>query len=156
MFFKRFYDDNLAQASYMIACEKTREAIIVDPNLDVAQYTRAAGAQRAAVRSRPARGPWIRPWPVRAERLPAVAPSLAEPGRWRAQDRWVEPEPVAEARSAPARSGVAREPRDRPKDARHGRALRRRPGHGQCSCGRSVPRERPDHDAVQEICGVAP
>jgi hydroxyacylglutathione hydrolase len=49
MFFKRFYDDNLAQASYMIACEKTREAIIVDPNLDVAQYTRAAGAQRVQI-----------------------------------------------------------------------------------------------------------
>lgn len=49
MLFKRFYDDNLAQASYMIACEKTREAIIVDPNLDVAQYTRAAGAQRVRI-----------------------------------------------------------------------------------------------------------
>jgi hydroxyacylglutathione hydrolase len=49
MFFKRFYDDNLAQASYMIACEKTREAIIVDPNLDVAQYARAAGAQRVRI-----------------------------------------------------------------------------------------------------------
>jgi hydroxyacylglutathione hydrolase len=49
MFFKRFYDDNLAQASYMIACDKTREAIIIDPNLDVAQYTRAAGAQRARI-----------------------------------------------------------------------------------------------------------
>jgi hydroxyacylglutathione hydrolase len=49
MFFKRFYDDNLAQASYMIACEKTREAIIIDPNLDVAQYARAAGVQRARI-----------------------------------------------------------------------------------------------------------
>jgi len=49
MFFKRFYDENLAQASYMIACETTREAIIVDPNLDVSQYTRAAGAERARI-----------------------------------------------------------------------------------------------------------
>jgi hydroxyacylglutathione hydrolase len=49
MFFKRFYDDNLAQASYMIACEKTCEAIIVDPNLDVAQYARAARAQRVRI-----------------------------------------------------------------------------------------------------------
>jgi hydroxyacylglutathione hydrolase len=49
MYFKRFYDENLAQASYMIACEKTREAIIIDPNLDVAQYARAAGAQRARI-----------------------------------------------------------------------------------------------------------
>lgn len=49
MLFRRFYDDNLAQASYMIACEKTREAIVVDPNLDVAQYTRAAGADRVRI-----------------------------------------------------------------------------------------------------------
>ena len=49
MFFKRFYDANLAQASYMIACEKTCEAVIIDPNLDVSQYTRAAGAQRARI-----------------------------------------------------------------------------------------------------------
>lgn len=49
MFFKRFYDENLAQASYMIVCEKTREAIVVDPNIDVSQYTREAGAQRARI-----------------------------------------------------------------------------------------------------------
>jgi hydroxyacylglutathione hydrolase len=49
MFFKRFYDDNLAQASYMIACDKTHEAIIIDPTLDVGQYARAAGAQRARI-----------------------------------------------------------------------------------------------------------
>src|SRR4051812_33862158 len=46
MLFRRFYDDNLAQASYMIACEKTREAIVVDPGADVGFYTRAAGADR--------------------------------------------------------------------------------------------------------------
>src|SRR3954468_2511610 len=49
MLFKRFYDDNLAQASYLIACEKTREAIIVDPNADVGHYTRAAGADRVRI-----------------------------------------------------------------------------------------------------------
>lgn len=49
MFFKRFYDENLAQASYMIVCEKTREAIIIDPNLDVPQYVRAAGVERARI-----------------------------------------------------------------------------------------------------------
>ena len=49
MIFRRFYDENLAQASYMIACEKTREAIVVDPNSDVAQYTRAAGADRVRI-----------------------------------------------------------------------------------------------------------
>jgi hydroxyacylglutathione hydrolase len=34
MLFKRFYDENLAQASYMIVCEKTREAVVIDPNLE--------------------------------------------------------------------------------------------------------------------------
>jgi len=49
MLFRRFYDENLAQASYMIACERTGEAIVVDPNADVAQYTRAAGADRVRI-----------------------------------------------------------------------------------------------------------
>src|SRR6266446_4621972 len=49
MLFRRFYDENLAQASYMIACEKTREAIVVDPNSDVGQYTRAAGSDRVRI-----------------------------------------------------------------------------------------------------------
>lgn len=49
MLFRRFYDDNLAQASYMIACERTREAIVVDPGADVGLYTRAAGADRVRI-----------------------------------------------------------------------------------------------------------
>ncbi len=49
MIFRRFYDDNLAQASYLIACEKTREAIVIDPNADVGLYTRAAGADRVHI-----------------------------------------------------------------------------------------------------------
>ena len=49
MLFRRFYDENLAQASYMIACEKTREAIVVDPNADIGIYTRAAGADRVRI-----------------------------------------------------------------------------------------------------------
>ncbi|HMH26512.1 MAG TPA: MBL fold metallo-hydrolase, partial [Gemmatimonadaceae bacterium] len=49
MLFRRFYDENLAQASYMIACEKTREAIVVDPSSDTAQYIRAAGADRVRI-----------------------------------------------------------------------------------------------------------
>jgi hydroxyacylglutathione hydrolase len=49
MIFRRFYDENLAQASYLVACEKTREAIVVDPNADVGLYTRAAGADRVHI-----------------------------------------------------------------------------------------------------------
>jgi hydroxyacylglutathione hydrolase len=49
MLFRRFYDENLAQASYLISCEKTREAIVVDPNSDTGQYIRAAGADRVRI-----------------------------------------------------------------------------------------------------------
>ncbi|MEO8909594.1 MAG: rhodanese-like domain-containing protein [Gemmatimonadaceae bacterium] len=49
MLFKRFYDDNLAQASYLIACERTREGVVVDPILDIAQYTHAASAERIRI-----------------------------------------------------------------------------------------------------------
>jgi hydroxyacylglutathione hydrolase len=49
MIFTRFYDDNLAQASYMIADEKSREALVVDPTADIALYLRAAGADRLRI-----------------------------------------------------------------------------------------------------------
>ncbi len=42
MLLKRFYDTNLAQASYLIGCAATGEAIVVDANRDVAQYLHAA------------------------------------------------------------------------------------------------------------------
>jgi len=42
MLLKRFYDTKLAQASYLIGCAATGEAIVVDPNRDVEQYIRAA------------------------------------------------------------------------------------------------------------------
>jgi hydroxyacylglutathione hydrolase len=42
MFFQRFYDTPLAQASYMIGCQRTGEAVVVDPNRDVRQYVDAA------------------------------------------------------------------------------------------------------------------
>ena len=36
--FERFSDDGLAQVSYLIACDRTREAAIVDPRRDVDAY----------------------------------------------------------------------------------------------------------------------
>jgi hydroxyacylglutathione hydrolase len=42
MLLKRFYDDKLSQASYLLGCEVTREAIVIDPNRDPEQYIRAA------------------------------------------------------------------------------------------------------------------
>ena len=42
MLLKRFYNDNLAQASYLVGCAATGEAIVIDPNRDIDQYIRAA------------------------------------------------------------------------------------------------------------------
>lgn len=45
MFLKRFYDAKLAQASYMVGCSATGEAMVVDPNRDCEQYVTAAAAE---------------------------------------------------------------------------------------------------------------
>lgn len=45
MFFQRFYDDTLAQTSYLIGCGATGQAVVIDPNRDAAQYLRAAAAE---------------------------------------------------------------------------------------------------------------
>jgi hydroxyacylglutathione hydrolase len=42
MILKRFYDEKLAQASYLVGCAATGEAIVIDPNRDVDVYTSAA------------------------------------------------------------------------------------------------------------------
>jgi hydroxyacylglutathione hydrolase len=39
---KRFYDDDLAQASFLVGCTRTGEAIVIDANRDVQQYIDAA------------------------------------------------------------------------------------------------------------------
>ncbi|MGH9372888.1 MAG: MBL fold metallo-hydrolase, partial [Vicinamibacterales bacterium] len=41
--FRRFFDEGLAQTSYLIACERTRQAAIIDPRRDVDGYVAAAG-----------------------------------------------------------------------------------------------------------------
>lgn len=38
MFFRVIYDDKLAQAAYLIGCQKTGEALIIDPERDVDRY----------------------------------------------------------------------------------------------------------------------
>ena len=50
MLLERYYDDALAQASYLIACEKSGDAIVIDPNRDVQKYVRAAHAHRVRIR----------------------------------------------------------------------------------------------------------
>lgn len=45
MLLKRFYDEKLAQASYMVGCQATGEALIVDPNRDFEQFLDAAAEE---------------------------------------------------------------------------------------------------------------
>jgi hydroxyacylglutathione hydrolase len=45
MILKRFYDEKLAQASYLVGCAATGEALVVDPNRDVEQFVSAAEAE---------------------------------------------------------------------------------------------------------------
>ena len=45
MVLRRFFDEKLAQASYLVGCAATGEAIVIDPNRDADQYIRAARAE---------------------------------------------------------------------------------------------------------------
>jgi hydroxyacylglutathione hydrolase len=45
MLVRRFYDDRLAQASYLIGCQRTGEAIVIDPPRDIAPILDAARAE---------------------------------------------------------------------------------------------------------------
>jgi len=45
MFFHHFYDTRLAQASYLVGCQATGNALVIDPNRDVQQYERLAAEQ---------------------------------------------------------------------------------------------------------------
>ena len=40
--FRRFFDEGLAQSSYVVACSRTRKAAVIDPRRDVAAYVAAA------------------------------------------------------------------------------------------------------------------
>jgi hydroxyacylglutathione hydrolase len=45
MFLQRFYDDFLAQASYLVGCQATGEALVIDPLREVEQYLDAARSE---------------------------------------------------------------------------------------------------------------
>ena len=49
MYFQRFYDTDLAQASYLIGCQKTGECLVVDPVRDITQYLGEAKSQKLRV-----------------------------------------------------------------------------------------------------------
>ena len=45
MFFKQFYDNHLSQASYLVGCQRTGEAIVIDPVRDLTKYMEVADSQ---------------------------------------------------------------------------------------------------------------
>lgn len=45
MFLRRLYDPKLAQASYVVGCQRTGEALVIDANRDVRQYLDVAAAE---------------------------------------------------------------------------------------------------------------
>jgi hydroxyacylglutathione hydrolase len=49
MLLRRLFDDKLAQASYLIACEHNKVALIVDPNRDIQQYIDAAARDNVQI-----------------------------------------------------------------------------------------------------------
>lgn len=49
MLFRQFYDRGLAQASYLIGCSETGEAIVVDPNRDLETYLDAARTEKLRI-----------------------------------------------------------------------------------------------------------
>ncbi|HSY83181.1 MAG TPA: MBL fold metallo-hydrolase, partial [Gemmatimonadaceae bacterium] len=44
MYFQRFFEPKLASASYLVGCQKSGEAIVIDANRDIDQYVDAAAA----------------------------------------------------------------------------------------------------------------
>jgi hydroxyacylglutathione hydrolase len=45
MILKRFYEESLAQASFLVGCARTGEAVVIDANRDVEQYIDAAARE---------------------------------------------------------------------------------------------------------------
>lgn len=45
MFFKQFYDNHLSQASYLVGCQRTGEAIVIDPVRDLTKYMVVADSE---------------------------------------------------------------------------------------------------------------
>ena len=45
MILKHFFEDSLAQSAYLVGCGATKEAIVIDPTVDVQKYIEAAAAE---------------------------------------------------------------------------------------------------------------
>ncbi len=43
MFFRQIFDPNLAQYAYLIGCQRTREAVVIDPERDGGSFSEPLG-----------------------------------------------------------------------------------------------------------------
>lgn len=49
MIFKRFFDSKLAQASYLVGCPSSKEALVIDPTRSIEQYLRGAAEENLRI-----------------------------------------------------------------------------------------------------------
>ena len=49
MFFQHIYEKGLAQASYLIGCQRTGEAIVIDPRRDIDVYLEIAEKEKLRI-----------------------------------------------------------------------------------------------------------
>ena len=49
MLFRMLYDDRLAQATYLIGCQKTGEAVVIDPERDIDRVLALAAKEKVRV-----------------------------------------------------------------------------------------------------------
>lgn len=68
MFFQHVYDKSLAQASYVIGCQKTGEAIVIDAKRDIDTYLDIAEQNNLNI--------------THVTETHIHADSLLEPGNW--------------------------------------------------------------------------
>jgi hydroxyacylglutathione hydrolase len=47
--FHRFYDEGLAQASFLVGCDRTKQAVVIDPRRDASVYVEAARQAGATI-----------------------------------------------------------------------------------------------------------
>jgi hydroxyacylglutathione hydrolase len=47
--FRRFYDEGLAQASFLLGCDRTGQAVVIDPRRDASIYVEAARQAGATI-----------------------------------------------------------------------------------------------------------
>ncbi len=49
MFFKQIFDAKLAQYSYLVGCQRTKEAVVIDPMRDIDRYQKLAEKERLKI-----------------------------------------------------------------------------------------------------------